>query len=253
MTAHNLDLCELRPWDTEFFGCRVAQVRGDTLNEEQARQIEGWSRNHGIRCLYFLSRANDPATIQTAEKHGFGLVDIRITLEYAPVNSHPPAVPDPPAGIRVRPAQPGDLPELQLMARTAHTDTRFFKDSRFPRERAEELYSTWITKDTQGRAQLVLVAAAETGQPLGYLTCHLDSTSRQGQIGLVAVSSLARRRGIGKLMVLNAVDWFRTQGAGTVLVVTQGENLAAQRLYQQCGFLSQNLQIWYHKWYPISD
>jgi hypothetical protein len=36
-------------------------------------------------------------------------------------------------------------------------------------------------------------------------------------------------------------------------VVTQGNNLAAQRLYQTCGFLSRDLQLWYHKWYPVWD
>jgi hypothetical protein len=36
-------------------------------------------------------------------------------------------------------------------------------------------------------------------------------------------------------------------------VVTQGRNRGAQRLYQQCGFLSRDLQLWHHKWYPIVD
>jgi hypothetical protein len=31
--------------------------------------------------------------------------------------------------------------------------------------------------------------------------------------------------------------------------VTQGRNLAAQRLYQRTGFLIRDLQLWYHKWY----
>ncbi|MGP0101640.1 MAG: GNAT family N-acetyltransferase, partial [Solirubrobacteraceae bacterium] len=72
-------------------------------------------------------------------------------------------------------------------------------------------------------------------------------------IGLLGVSPQARRKGIGKNLVLAAIDWFRTQGVPSVTVVTQGNNLPAQRLYQQHGFLSHDLQIWYHKWYPISD
>lgn len=252
MNSHSPDPCQLLPWDTEFFRCRIARVHGDTLKEEQALQIDDWCLKSGISCLYFLARADNPATIRIAEKHGFGLVDIRVTFDYVPANSHPPAA-APMTGVSVRPSQPDDLPELQLMARTAHTDARFFKDSRFSRERAEELYSTWIARDMQGRAQLVLVAVSETGRPVGYITCHLDQARRQGQIGLVAVSSQARRRGIGKSLVLAAMDWFKTQGADTILVVTQGDNLAAQRLYQQCGFLIQDLQVWYHKWYPMPD
>src|SRR5208283_5034163 len=129
MSVSNSAPCELLPWDTEFFRCRIARVCGDTLKQEQAGQIDEWSRSNRVRGLYFLSRADDPATIQTAEKHGFGLVDIRVTFERVLMNSHDLARPDSPAGASIRPAQPGDLPGLQAMARAVHGETRFFKDS----------------------------------------------------------------------------------------------------------------------------
>ena len=253
MKHKNIVLCELLPWDTKFFHCRIARVYTDTLNEEQALQIADWSRSHGVECLYFLARADDPATIQAAEENGFGLVDIRVTFDWVPGKSPPLAPAAASASLRIRTAQVADLPCLQAMSRTGHTDTRFFKDSHFPRQRAEDLYATWITKDVEGRADIVLVAASEADEPLGYITGHLDHACRQGQIGLVGVSSQARRRGIGKSLVLAAMDWFRAQGVPMVTVVTQGDNRAAQRLYQQCGFLTQDLQLWYHKWYPVSS
>ena len=253
MNVPNPAPCELLPWDTEFFRCRIARACGDTLNDEQAAQIDDWSRNNRIRGLYFLSRADDPATIQTAGKHGFGLVDIRVTLECVMMKAHDPARSNSPTDAGIRPVQPGDLPELQAMARSVHQGTRFFNDPHFPRQRVEDLYSTWITLETQGRAQTVLVAASAAHQPLGYISCRLDPVRREGQIGLVGVSPEVRGRGIGKNLVLAAIGWFRAQGAREVTVVTQGNNRAAQRLYQRCGFLSRDLQLWYHKWYPILD
>jgi len=53
----------------------------------------------------------------------------------------------------------------------------------------------------------------------------------------------------GKSLLLVALDWFASQGAKEVRVVTQGKNIAAQRLYQRCGFVIRDLQLWYHKWY----
>ena len=245
--------CELLPWDTEFFQCRIARVCGDTLTPGQAAQINEWCQSHRVRGLYFLARADDPATIQTAGQQGFGLVDIRITFEQKVVKSHGPVRPDPPAGVALRQAQPADLPGLQAMARTGHTETRFFNDLNFPRQRAEDLYATWITLESQGRAEAVWVAASAANGPLGYVSCHLDPAGRQGQIGLVGVSPEVRGKGIGKCLILTAMDWYRAAGVQEVTVVTQGNNLAAQRLYQQCGFLSRNLQLWYHKWYPGLD
>lgn len=253
MNAHNSAPCELLPWDTEFFNCRIARVCGDTLSQAHAVQMDEWCRSNGIRGLYFLARADDPATIQTAAQHGLELVDIRVTFENLMMNSCGPIRSAPPAGTCLRPVQPSDLPGLQALARTGHGDTRFFSDSHFPRQRAEELYSTWITLETKGRASNVLVAVSAANQPLGYISCHQNVPRREGQIGLVGVSQEFRGKGIGKSLVLAALDWYRNQEVKRVTVVTQGRNHAAQRLYQQCGFISLDLQLWYHKWYPSPD
>ena len=81
MSTSNPVPCELLPWDTEFFGCRIARVCGDTLRPDQVLQIDDWCRSNQARGLYFLARADDPETVQSAEQHGFGLVDIRVTFE----------------------------------------------------------------------------------------------------------------------------------------------------------------------------
>ena len=72
----------------------------------------------------------------------------------------------------------------------------------------------------------------------------------QGQIGLVGVSAEARGRGVGHALVNHALDWFTRNDVEAVAVVTQGGNVAAQRLYQRCGFLTESVQLWYHKWMP---
>ena len=250
MSASASGSCELLPWDTEFFRCRIARICGDTLRPEQTASIDDWSRRNRIQCLYFLARADDPLTLQAAERCLFRLVDIRVTLEYRMARIRDVTHPEPPAGVDIRSFQPGDLPGLQAMARVVHQGTRFCSDSHFPRERVEDLYATWLTLETQGRASTVLIAVSEDDQPLGYISCHWDSDRRTGQIGLVGVGPVEQGKGIGRKLVLAALDWFETQGTREVTVVTQGSNLTAQRLYQQCGFLSRDMRLWYHKWYP---
>ena len=253
MSAPDSPPCEMLTWDTDFFRCRIGRVLGGTLQSDQAMHIENWARNNRIRCLYFLSRADDPLTIQIAEQSGFGLVDIRVTFECAFARLSERVYPELPSGICIRPAASKDLTGLQAIARTAHTATRFFSDTHFPRQRVEDFYAAWITLELQGRAQTVLIAASAANQPVGYASCHLDTGRKTGQIGLVGVAAEFRGKGVGKNLVLAAMDWFRTHEAREVTVVAQGNNQPAQRLYQQCGFLSRDLQLWYHKWYPISD
>jgi len=243
--------CELLSWDSEFFHCRIGKVRGDSLKEDEMWEIEQWSRSERIAGLYFLARANCPVTIQTAQNHGFELVDIRITLERSMLGSPEATSFRGPSEVVIRSARPEDLSDLQAIARTAHVDSRFFGDSHFPRHLAEKLYTTWISLECEGRARCVLVAVSPEDRPLGYVSCHLDSNSGAGQIGLSGVSSKARGRGIGSNLVLAALDWFAERGAKKVAVITQGKNIPAQRLYQRCGFVTEDLQLWYHKWFSI--
>ncbi|MCE9613265.1 MAG: GNAT family N-acetyltransferase [Lentisphaerae bacterium] len=245
--------CELLPWDTAFFGFRIGRVRGDALTMPLAHQVDAWSRQNALRCLYLLAQADDPVTTCTAEDHGFRLVDVRVTFERQGLADAAGAQPKSEPASCMRLARPDDLGELQAQARSGFTDTRFFYDTGFPRHLAESLYATWITLECQGRAQAVWVCTSASDHPVGYISCHVDPSRSAGEIGLVGVSSQAQGRGVGQALVFNALRWFAAQGVGVVTVVTQGRNRAAQRLYQRCGFLTSNLQLWYHKWYPAQE
>ena len=61
-------------------------------------------------------------------------------------------------------------------------------------------------------------------------------TRSQGYLQRVAVAGRSQGRGLGTLLVLDALMWLRHGGARTALVNTQPDNERAIRLYQRCGF-----------------
>jgi dTDP-4-amino-4,6-dideoxy-D-galactose acyltransferase len=216
----------------------------ERLTEEAASQACAWCKCNQIDCLYFLADATDPTTVSSAENADFRLVDVRVTLERQ-LNDIPPA--SPVAGvIRLGTAQ--DATALRSVARESHRDSRFYYDPHFPRSRCDALYETWIESSLNGYAQAVLVAEVQ-GKAVAYISCHLPSPAT-GQIGLFAVASSARRMGLGRGLIDEALRWFASNGALRVSVVTQGRNVSAQRTYQRCGFETQALQLWYHRWFP---
>lgn len=243
---------QLLSWDSEFFGHRIARVRGDTMTWATAEALEQWSIGEQIEVLYFLARADCSSSIQTAQEHGFYLTDIRLTLTTLGGGSTGVNFAHESPDILIRPAQTSDVPGLETIARRSHRDTRFFSDSRFPRSKAEELYATWIRLECEGKADQVLVAGSVEGAPLGYVSCHYDPESSSGQIGLFATHESIRGRGVGKRLVGAAFEWFSKKGAQEISVVTQGRNIAAQRLYQGCGFRTAEVQLWLHKWIPAA-
>lgn len=240
--------CRFLEWDTRFWGFRIASVVGDSLSAESAVQIDAWCRQQGIGCLYFLARPDDFVTTITAEDGGYHLVDIRMTFLHRDPGNRSLMGPPQPRGSAVRKSKPEDRDMLRQIARTSYYDTRFYYDRHFPRQSCHALYETWIERSCEGDADVVLVADFGD-KPLGYITCHVDDARGQGRIGLVGVGEGARGQGVGERLVLGSLEWFRGHDVRDITVVTQGRNLAAQRLYGRCGFQVSQVQLWYHKWY----
>jgi len=247
--------CTYLPWDSQFFGLRIGQVTSGKLSANLLFDILVWCDQNQITCLYFLADADHPPTHRLAEQAGFKLVDIRLTLQHTLV-ANPEAAPDqttpaPQVEAAIRPARLDDLPILEDLASENLRSTRFYADLCFSRQACRHLYQTWIRNDVEGDADLVLVLEGASGV-VGFLTCHLSKMSPHGphgSIGLVAVDSHNRGRGAGSALVQAALSWFARQGAEQVEVVTQGRNVPALRLYERCGFRTQSVQLWYHKWF----
>ena len=239
------DRCRVLDWDSEFFGIRIARLDGDRLCPDEVEKANRWCAAERIDCLYFLADSRCPDTVATAEGNGFGLKDLRITYEWKSSLGARGIQPHIGERVKVRAFSEPDLDRLIEIARVAHTDSRFFFDRRFPRERAAALYEIWIRKGCA--SDHVIVGEAETG-PAGYLSCHLSS-ERVGSIGLAAVDARFHGQGIGRAMMEAALRWFREKGVTDLSVVTQGRNVAAHRFYQSAGFLTKSIESWYHKWF----
>lgn len=246
MSAPNVDpprdeRCSLLKWDSEFFGFRVARVNAQTITDASARVIDNFCKQNAVRLLYFLARSDVPETTSAAAHAGFNLVDIRLTFERSnlPTGELPQDI---------RPVNPNDYAALEEIAATAHTDTRFYFDGHMLRQKCDDLYRRWIRRSCEGWAQMIFVTGP-AGSPTGYVTCHANRETTGGSIGLIAVRASSRRTGLAGKLVTASLTWFAQQGLKTATVVTPGRNISAQRLYQRHQFVTQSLELYYHKWY----
>ena len=234
-----ISVCRFLEWDSEFFGYRIARLQESRLTEEILARALAWCRDQRIDCLYFLADP-DPATIELAEAARFHLVDVRVTLEV-----HPRSASAPDTEAPIRPWTPPDISRLRSIAAASHHGSRFYRDGHFTAERCGDLYSKWIEQSCGAEGTQVFVAEVD-GTPAGYISCH--SLKQEGGIGLLGVADEARDRGLGRNLVRQALKWFRDQNTDLVTVVTQGDNIASQRLYQKAGFITRSQQLWYHFW-----
>ncbi len=241
------DPCQFLPWDTAFFERRIARVMGHQLNPQRVDEIQQWCVSQDIACLYFLADSESAETIRLAEDNGFRLMDMRLTLEHKAIQQlSSPAMP---GNMVIRESCADDLPALVVIARSAYQQSRFYFDPCFSDNQRAALYETWIRRSCEEDYAAAVIVAEMDSEPVGYISCHLSVDKILGQIGLVGVAPHTQGQGIGGILLQHTLHWFAQQGVEAVSVVTQGRNIPAQRLYQRSGFITQSLQLWYHKWF----
>lgn len=223
-------------WDSEHFGFPVARVTCPQ-NPERLRRAAECADRMGVRCLTALVGTDRTDVVRAAEAVGFRCYDVRVELD-RPVGAGSAKVP------QIRQASESDLSILEPIARTRFTSSRFFADPNFPDDRAGELYVAWLRRGLIAEDRLLLTTAERDG----FVVCHLADKTKVGTVDLIAVAHGAERSGRGAELIAGAEAGFEQAGLERARVITQGRNLAAQRLYQRHGYRSCGVALWFHRW-----
>ena len=122
------------------------------------------------------------------------------------------------AGLTVRDADPSDLAAI-----LAIDDACFEPFWRYHRTGLERLART-------GRPAVGTLEGCVVGYTLA------TSRAGEGSLGRLAVLPSVRRRGIGRALAEEAVDWMAGQGVRSAVLSTQDGNTASRSLYHAMGF-----------------
>lgn len=87
--------------------------------------------------------------------------------------------------------------------------------------------------------------AERNGEILGYVTTRLDRVNGKGRIPNLAVVEAARGLGLGRRLIVHAVDYMREQGMRLAQIETMASNAIGQHLYPSCGFEEVGRQVHY--------
>jgi dTDP-4-amino-4,6-dideoxy-D-galactose acyltransferase len=227
-------------WDSDFFGVTIGRV-GAAVGADGLGGAVAAADGDGIRCLYLLCPADDDQLLATALDQGFRPYDVRVELDRrldAEADGGS-------AEAGVREATAADADALESMARERMVGTRFWADPHFSRQRVGDLYAAWLRRGlTTPPDRLTLVGDGADG----FIVCGLDRDAAVGSIELIAVDAAAGGQGLGGRLVRAANHAFVAAGMSAATVVTQARNIAAQRLYQRCGYRTARSDFWLHRW-----
>jgi len=238
--------CELLDWDSEHFGFPIGRVSAGALTESSAEAVDAWCAERGVRCLYLAADSDDSETARVAAARGFRVVDLRIiaSRSYEGLLDLPTG----PQEVTVREATDGDLDYARRLAARSHRSSRFYFDGNFPEDRCDALYEAWIERGVEDPERELLIAVV-AGEPVGYYVVAPMGPDRDGYADLVAIDERHRRKGYGRAMYFGGYRHCAARGARVARAVLSHRNLANIRLHEKIGFLTDEIQVWHHKWY----
>jgi len=151
--------------------------------------------------------------------------------------------PDSHTGPAVRRATPADLPAVGRLGALLVEEHYDFDPRRFlaARPGTPEGYASFISTQLEDPDKAVLVAD-DKGDVVGYAYAAAegyDYMALRGPAGVlhdIIVDPEHRGRGVGRLLIEAALEFFRSRGVPRVVLSTAARNEAAQRLFARMGF-----------------
>lgn len=144
------------------------------------------------------------------------IIALRIDARRAAQATAPPV-----PGVRLRRASPNDLPAL------CEIDERCF--DAFWAYEPRRIAGAMVTE----RLMLAEDMTSDEPRPIGYTTCTVERGS--GTLGRLAVDPRDRGRGVGAVLLADALVSMANRGAGTISLCTQEDNAPSRALYSKGG------------------
>jgi hypothetical protein len=242
------------PWDCDRLGVETAKVENLVVAHGAAGQalsleIVRIGRVEGFTLLASRVNTEERRVASCLQLGGFRLVDTVLTLECSTAAS---AALSAPAGYSVRTAIAADreaLGELAADAFTNPNDTfnRYLNDTFLPMSAVRDVYRTWVVTSIEGPAAHLTLAVEHQNEPIAFNTL---SFSPQGcaKVGLNAVRSEHRGRGLYRLLVEESLREARSRGNQRISIVTQLQQLAVQHVWLKLGAAPVAAAHSFHRW-----
>jgi ribosomal protein S18 acetylase RimI-like enzyme len=180
-------------------------------------------------------------------ENNFYLITIRSTYKFRH-HAHTHHV-ELPVGLTLHTLGDGGIPSeikgIQNVRDGLAHESRYRKDPQIGIEMAQKIYGVWL-ENTFFHGYADEYFALTDGNTLaGFVS--LKVKDRKGYIDLLGVSPAYQNRQIGSYLIVKAISYFKANGIEDIFVITEGENIRANRVYQKNGFVSWDICLVYHK------
>ena len=240
----NMNPFQILNVDSEVFGFPVAKIIPDKLTQGELEQVISCLKKENVRLVFWASNPNDEESQRAAKLCNGFLADRKVT--YVIDIEHISKQSESFGWLIEEYADTLPCTDLEDLAIQVGEYSRFRVDPRISEDKFVALYKLWIRNSVNKQVADAVLVVRQSGKIVGMVT--VGKKNERGDIGLFAVDSGMRGGKLGTALVSGAQEWARRKGFRFAQVVTQGENAAACRFYEKCGYHIDKIEFFYHFW-----
>lgn len=232
-------------WDSDFFGYGVGRILPSRLTPEELKATLESMKSENVTLVYWPSDPEDPGSQEAARRCGGFLADRKVTYVVDLERISDQLTEEKNKAIReYTDGRTND--ELDALAIRSGIHSRYKVDPNIGDAQFEKLYKLWILGSVNGTLAEKVFVFMDEGKIAGMVTVGMKNG--RGEIGLIAVHESMRGRSVGVHLTRAAQKWAVARGCRHAQVVTQGNNPAACKLYEKCGYHIESTVNYYHIW-----
>jgi RimJ/RimL family protein N-acetyltransferase len=232
--------------DKERFGILTARVIGVTTGS--LFSTLDFCRKELVKLLIARCSMFDLETAQALENEGFLLMD---TLVYYALDLSRKPLPSDNSLVHFRPIHAGEEEEMRLVAIESFRGYygHYHADPRLDKNKCDEAYIDWAMKacEARGSDENFLVAEID-GRIVAFGVFRMNNPD-EGELFLGGVLPEFQGHGIYNSFLCRAMEWCLSKNARKIIISTQINNLAVQKVLTRFGFEIAKGYYTFHKWF----
>lgn len=227
---------------------KIKTAKSTKVTTDNLPGILDFCRNNNVEMLIARCLTSDFSTVHAMEREGFCLMD---TLVYYLVDlTNSPIFPDT-GKATIRRVRSDEVDEVRAVAADAFREYfgHYHADERLDNNKCDAVYTSWAVNSCLSRdiADEVLILELKN-QVSGFISLKFNALE-ESEVGLFCVDTSVQKRGLSRLLLIEAMRPSILQGSKRLVISTQIINVSAQRSFTQMGFSLRDSYYTFHKWF----
>lgn len=225
-----------RPWDTEAFGCKSAEILKVQLSSKRecnALALENVFKHSGAQFLYGRFSANDRKIKEFLCSHGFSIYETALDLSLPRLQDQ--SIPSflVKRNIQVRIAEKKDMAEILEKGSQMFSYSRFHESPLVSVENANRRISIWLNHLIDTHESCLVYSQEE--RVVAFIFYSVDG-QRPDTVRLVLGGTLPGYELYSPYFWASFVQYFKNQGVRKLLTRISAANEGVANLYFKLGF-----------------